>query len=231
MGVDRFPSPFAAVQTSWYSAFRRRAPVGRGPTLESAGRRPSVARPSRGGAAVRPSPPTSCDAPPRTGGLVWGSIPRGNSPPPPCKMAATAAHVTGAPAPPAEGRAEAGPRLPGAPFGLRGLGRGAGLSGEPRGRTHAVLRARPGEVRVAAFHCPGSNLLDTCVTFGQEWFCFLLLWSILNAHKVELISFSIRISVLTWNSVSGSFKTCIRYLICSTFSFKIFCKKLVESVL
>lgn len=73
-------------------------------------------------------------APPRTGGPVWGPIPRGTSPPPPCKMAAAAAHVTGAPAPPLGGRAEAGPRLPGAPLGLRGLGRGAGLSGEPRGR-------------------------------------------------------------------------------------------------
>lgn len=62
-------------------------------------------------------------APPRTGGRVWGPIPRGTSPPPPCKMAAAAAHVTGAPAPPLGGRAEAGPRLPGAPLGLRGLGR------------------------------------------------------------------------------------------------------------
>lgn len=60
MGVGRFAFSFAAVQTSWSSAFRRLcAAGGRGPTSESAARRPSVARPARGGAAARPRAPGS----------------------------------------------------------------------------------------------------------------------------------------------------------------------------
>lgn len=58
-------------------------------------------------------------AQPRTGGRLWGPVPRSSCSPPPCKMAVAAAHVTGAPAPPLGGRAEAGPRLPGAPLGLQ----------------------------------------------------------------------------------------------------------------
>lgn len=99
-------------------------------------------------------------APPRTGRRVWGPVPWGSSPPPPYKMAAAAAHVTGAPAPPLGGRAEAGPRLPRAPLGLRRLGPGSGQRGEPRGRW--TLRMAGG-IRVAALYCPGSNLLDTRV--------------------------------------------------------------------
>lgn len=131
MGVDGFASRFAAAQTAdARPCAAGTLPVGQGPppSLQGGAR---VWHVPRGDARWRVGgpPPSPGHAPPRTGRRVWGPVPRGSSPPLPCKMAAAAVHVTGAPVPPPGGRAGAGPHLPGAPFGLcRAIGPRAGQS-------------------------------------------------------------------------------------------------------
>lgn len=97
---------------------------------------------------------------PGPAGDYWGTVPRGPSSPP-ARWRRSTTHVTGAPAPPPGGRAEERTRLLGVPWASAGLGRGVLPSGEPRGGCTRVMRR--GNSREAAFHCPGSNLLDTCM--------------------------------------------------------------------
>lgn len=114
-----------------------------------AGRIPSLTRVS---AAVTRSPGLAGDD--------WGTVPRGSSSPP-ARWRRSTTHVTSALAPPPGGLVEERTRLQGVPWASAGLGRGVLPSGEPRGGcTRVMLR---GNAREAAFYCPGSNLLDTCV--------------------------------------------------------------------
>lgn len=80
--------------------------------------------------------------------------------PSPCKMAASAVHVIGAPAPPPGGRAEDWTPSLASPGPLQGE---AGAFCRARTTWMVFSGNAKGKLVWQRFYCPGSNLLDTCL--------------------------------------------------------------------